>query len=129
MDVLGATVSFTKLVVADLEASARFYRSVCGYGEGHRMQGELQGRAVEEIIFRRPDGGIDLILLSFSAPTSADGVILGLEVADLAAFEARVLEAGGSVLDPVHSIAYGELQMQMGVFADPEGFMLEVLQR
>jgi predicted enzyme related to lactoylglutathione lyase len=124
--------AFTKLVVPDLQAAAAFYRTVCGYGEGQLVRSEIAGRAMEEIIFPKAEGGgSELILLAYSdgAAPSPSGVITGFYTPDIDAFQARVLAAGGSVVQPVRPMTFGGSQMRFGFFADPAGYVLEVLER
>ena len=126
-----ANFAFTKLVVADLQQAAAFYRAVCGYGEGQTITGTIAGRPIEEIIFSRSGGGAELILLTYPegpAP-SPTGVITGLSTPDQDAFQARVLAAGGTILEDVRSPTFGTLDMRVGFFTDPQGYVLEVMER
>jgi len=128
----GATFAFSKLVVRDLERSAAFYRATCEYGEGQRVAGTMAGRSVEEIIFRSPNGGIDLVLIAdpeHPSPPSPTGVITGFDTSDLDAFEARLLAAGGTVVEPARWVEFGANRMRIGFFADPQGFVLEIMER
>src|SRR4051812_22688216 len=109
-----AAVAFTKLVVRDLQASAAFYRAVCGYGEGQFVRSQIGGRPMEEIIFRRPEGQAGLIILTYTegpAP-SPSGVITGFNTRDLDAFQARVLAAGGQVVQEIKPLSFGSAQMR-----------------
>ncbi len=124
-------VAFAKLVVRDLDAMAAFYRAVCGYGEGQRLEDAITGRPIIEIVFGKPEGGAELILLTFvdgPAP-SPSGVMIVFNTPDLDAFQARVLAAGGVVVDPVKPLEFGGNRMRIGIFADIEGYLLEVLER
>jgi predicted enzyme related to lactoylglutathione lyase len=124
-------VAFTKLVVRDLQKAAVFYRAVCGYGEGQFVKSQIAGRPMEEIIFPRPEGQAGLILLTYSegpAP-SPSGVITGFNTRDLDAFQARVLAAGGSVVQETKPLSFGAAQMRYAFFADPEGYVMEVIER
>jgi catechol-2,3-dioxygenase len=54
-----ASYSFTKLVVQDLEAMARYYRDVYGLDQHQRVTAEIDGAPIDEIILgidgeRRP---------------------------------------------------------------------------
>ena len=124
-------VAFAKLVVMDLDAMAAFYRAVCGYGEGQRIEDAIAGRPVAEIIFAKPEGGAELVLLTFidGPPPSPSGVIIAYDTPDLDAFQGRVLSAGGSVVEAIKALKYGGNHMRMGIFADIEGYLLEVLER
>ena len=127
----GAKFAFTKLVVHDLHKAAAFYRAVCEYGEGQIVKAAIAGRPVEEIIFRAPERGIELVLLTFleEPPPSPNGVITAFDTPDLNAFQERLLNAGGTVVEPIKRIEFGANRMQIGFFADPEGFLLEVMER
>lgn len=126
-----SSVAFPKLVVRDLEAMAGFYRAVCGYGEGQRIEDAIAGRPIAEIVFSRPEGGAELVLLTFTEepPPSPSGVMIAYDTPDLDAFQARVLSAGGFVLEAIKPLEFNGNRMRMGIFADIEGYVLEVLER
>ncbi len=126
-----SAVAFPKLVVRDLDAVADFYRTVCGYGEGYRVEDAIAGRPIVEIVFNKPQGGAELVLLTFTEgpPPSPSGVMIAYDTDDLDAFQARVLGAGGSVVEAIKPLEFNGNRMRMGVFADIEGYMLEVLER
>lgn len=126
-----SVVAFAKLVVQDLDAMATFYRAVCGYGDGQRIEDAIAGRPIVEIVFGKPEGGAELVLLTFSEgpPPSPSGVIIVFDTPDLDAFQARVLAAGGSVVEAIKVLEFGGNRMRMGIFADIEGYLLEVLER
>lgn len=127
-DALTTRFSFTKLVVPDLQSAAAFYRAVFGYGEGQFVASTIAGRPMEEIIFPRTAGEAGLILLQFTdgpAPT-ASGIITGFRTSDLDAFQARVLAAGGSVVQPIAPLTSAP-HMRFAFFADPAGYVIEVL--
>jgi lactoylglutathione lyase len=123
--------AFSKLVVQDLERQAAFYRVVCGYGEGDVLRGDIAGQPVEEIILRKPDGGLDLVLLTYlrgPAPPSGSE-ITAFDTDDLDGFQARLLGARGTVVEPIKWVTVGVNTMRIGFFADPEGHLLEVMER
>jgi predicted enzyme related to lactoylglutathione lyase len=126
-----SAVSFPKLVVRDLDAMAAFYRSVCGYGEGYRLEDAIAGSPIAEIIFNKPEGGAELVLLTFTEGPlpSPSGVMIAYDTDDLDAFQARVLVEGGSVVEAIKPLEFNGNRMRMGIFADIEGYMLEVLER
>ena len=126
-----STLAFPKLVVCDLDAMTTFYRAVCGYGEGQRIEDAIAGRPIVEIVFNKPEGGAELVLLTFTEgpPPSPSGVMIVFDTPDLDAFQARVLAAGGSVVEPIKALEFGGNHMRMAIFADIEGTMLEVLER
>jgi predicted enzyme related to lactoylglutathione lyase len=128
---LAARLAFPRLVVRDLERQAQFYRSVIGYGEGQFIRATINGRPVAEIILAAPDGKVELILLRFEdgpAP-SPSGVMLGFFTHDLDAFEARLLAAGGQVAQPIGPLETPAGTWRFALYADPEGYWLEVMQR
>lgn len=126
-----STLALPKLVVRDLDAMAAFYRAVCGYGEGYLVEDAIAGRPIAEIVFNKPEGGAELVLLTFTEgpPPRPSGVIIIYDTPDLEAFQARVLGAGGSVIEPIKPLEYGDTRMRMAISADVEGYMLEVLER
>jgi predicted enzyme related to lactoylglutathione lyase len=127
---LGVHFGFTKLVVGDLERSVAFYRAVCGVVETGRVDAEIAGRKISEVLFApTAAGGATLVLLAFhDAPKPATGeVILGVVVADADAFVARAVAAGGTVVEAVHAMP--ELKIRVGFVADVEGHWIEVVQQ
>jgi predicted enzyme related to lactoylglutathione lyase len=128
---LKAAFAFAKLVVRDLEREVAFYRTVCGYGEGDVLQGEIAGRPVEEVILRRPEGALDLVLLRYLGETSSAGSseITAFDTDDIEGWQARLVDAGGTVVDPIRWFTIGANTMRIGYFADPEGHLLEVMER
>jgi|HubBroStandDraft_4_1064222.scaffolds.fasta_scaffold856401_1 predicted enzyme related to lactoylglutathione lyase len=126
-----ARFAFTKLVVHDLGREAAFYRAVCGYGEPEFLKGDIAGRPIEELILRRPEGALDLVLLTYpeGPPPSPSGVITAFNTPDLDAFQASLLDAGGTVVRAIKWIEVGTNRLRIGFFADPEGHLLEVMER
>ena len=111
----GEHFGFTKLVVTDLEASARFYADVFGLKETARVRADIAGRGIDEIMFDATNvGGATFVLLRFddrSSP-SADEVILGFISPDVDDVVARVTAAGGAVAQqpaaqPQHGVKVG----------------------
>ena len=121
---------FPRIVVRDLQKQAAFYRAVFGYGEGFTIKAEIKGRALEEVLLGPADGKIEFILLNFPDGPDPDpsGVLFGFYTNDLDAFEARVLAAGGSVYQEIGPMQMGEKTTRMAFYADPEGFLLEVIE-
>jgi len=129
VNAFGVHLGFTKLVVADLEKSAAFYRAVCGVTETGRFEAAIAGRKISEVLFApTASGGATLVLLAFDdEPKPASGeVILGAITPDIDAFFARALAAGGSVVEAAHEMA--ELKIRVGFVADVEGHLIEVVQ-
>ena len=124
-----AEFGFTKLLVADLDRSAAFYEAVCGLERSARIDGEIGGRKITEIVYRpAAPGGAMFVLLTFvgTAKPAADEVMLGFNTSDLDAFLARVRAAGGSVFEPPRTLA--EMKLRVAFAKDLEGHIIEVLQ-
>ena len=121
--------SFTKLVVADLEASARFYTAVFGLRQQTRVQAEIAGRPIDEILFEptAPGGGA-FVLLRYADVTSpsSEEVIIGIVTTDVAGVVARVGDAGGSVVQA--PTAMPEHGVTVAFVADTEGHLIEVVE-
>lgn len=120
---------FTKLLVDDLDRAAAFYTEVCGVKEQYRVESEIGGRAIREILFEATaPGAATFVLLKFvDAPKpSNDEVILGFITDDVDAFCERALAAGGSLVEtpraqPKHGV-------KVGFVRDVEGHLIEVVE-
>jgi catechol 2,3-dioxygenase-like lactoylglutathione lyase family enzyme len=123
--------NFTKLIVADLDRSAAFYRDVCGLKEVNRISATGDdGRSLTEIILGGDAGGpATLILITYHGePVSPKGdSVLGFFTTDIDAFLDRLVKAGGTVTSPVKALADAGLKYAMTT--DNEGHILEALQR
>ncbi|HEX7094768.1 MAG TPA: VOC family protein [Acidimicrobiales bacterium] len=123
-----ARYSFTKLVVEDLDAMARYYRDVYGLTELQRVKAEIEGAPIEEIILGQDGSHAGLILLTWlgqPAPPRGE-VLLGFTTTDIEALFARARAAGGTVREePAMSDVAG---LVVGFVADPEGHVAEVVQ-
>jgi len=121
---------FTKLLVADLEASAAFYTEVFGLTEHFRVSSEIAGRPIDEIAYEatRPDGGV-LVLLRYRdvEQPSAGEVILGFDVDDIDCVCARAAAAGGAVHRGVRAMP--EHGVLVAFLTDPEGHLVELVER
>ena len=125
-----ATYSFTKLVVHDLDAMARYYEDVYGLTPLQRVQAEIDGSPIDEIILGLDGDYGGLILLQWvGRPAPAGGeVILGFTTTDIAALVERARSAGGAVREaPRISVEAGGLVV--GFVDDPEGHLAEVVQQ
>lgn len=130
-DKLTARFGFCRLVVNDLQKEAAFYRSAIGYGEGLTIVGEVNGRPIEEIIFME-GGKAELVLLTYTdggPATSPSGVMPAMFSPDLDAMEERVVAAGGSVYQAIGPMEMPNGPTRLAFFADPEGFVLEVIEQ
>lgn len=99
-----------RLPVADLEAGLRFYRDALGH--------ELIWRTATAAGLRLPDSDAELVIHTEGQPAETD-----LMVAAVGDAVARIVAAGGSVLQPVFDIAIGKCAL----VADPFGNVLVVL--
>ena len=121
--------AFTKLVVADLEASAAFYTQVFDLQEQRRVKDDIGGRAIEEILYEATaPGGAAFVLLHFAdtPEPSAGSVIAGFLTDEIDDVFARAVAAGATVLEPAHDAP--EHGVRVGFLADPDGHLLEICQ-
>ncbi len=94
-----------------------------------RVQDEIGGRAIEEVLFKPTgEGGATFVLFKFldrDLPASEE-VIIGFQTPDVTAFVDRVRRAGGSVvLDVEEKAAHG---VKVAFVKDPEGHLIEVVE-
>lgn len=121
---------FTKLQVKDLDSAVAFYSSVVGLVEMNRVEAEITGRKVSEVVFMPTYPGGPLFILAQFHDTetpAANELILGLATKDIAGFIARAEQAGGRVLEPAREVP-GMGGMQVAFVADPEGHVLQLSQ-
>ncbi len=122
--------SFTKLLVGDLDRTAAFYKTVFGFQEWQRVDAEIEGRAISEIILQPlSEGQPTLVLLSFldsAAPRDGE-VILGFMVKQIEALFERIPAAGGRITEPVRVMA--EMGIKVGFVRDVEGHLLEIVEQ
>jgi predicted enzyme related to lactoylglutathione lyase len=95
------------------------------------VKGDIAGPPIEEIILRTSEGALDMVLLTYPGNPSPiqGGEITAFETDDLDAYQARVIDAGGSIVDAIRSVEVGANRMRIAFFADPEGHLLEVMER
>jgi len=122
--------SFTKLVVQDLEAMARFYQDVYGLNAVGRVQEKIGGEAIDEIMLSAGSqvSPGSLVLLKFvdRRDTPRGEVILGFTTSDLPALLGRIEAAGGTVHDPIRELP--ALGLHVAFARDPEGHLAELVQ-
>jgi len=121
---------FTKLQVKDLDGAVAFYSSVVGLVEMNRVEAEITGRKVSEVVFMPTyPGGPMFILAQFHDTQAPAGneLILGFATKDIAGFIARAEQAGGRVLEPAREVP-GAGGMQIAFVSDPEGHVLQLSQ-
>lgn len=127
-----ARFGFLKLVVRDLQKQAAFYRAVFGCDEGQFIEGEIAGRPIEEILLTAPNGTAEILVLVYKdgkgPPPEPSGVIAGLLTPNIEAFEQRVLDAGGRIAQPIGPIQLPSGASRIAFYADPEGYLLEVIE-
>ncbi len=124
-----ASFGFTKLVVADLDRAAAFYSAVCGLVETRRIDAEIGGRPIREILYAPTSpGGATFVLLAYldAKTPAANELILGFSTPDLPAFLARARAAGGSVHQDLRKLE--EMKIAVAFVKDPEGHLIEVVQ-
>jgi catechol 2,3-dioxygenase-like lactoylglutathione lyase family enzyme len=124
-----ANFNFSKLVVRDLDRCAAFYRDVCGLTEIARVDADIAGRPIREIMYHpTSEGGAQFVLLTFpnEAPPPAGEMIVGMQTADLAAFLERAQKAGGKVEQAPRIIE--DYKVKVAFVRDVEGHLIEVVQ-
>lgn len=123
------TFTMTKLIVSDLARAKAFYEAAAGLSEARRIKGAVDGRPITELIMAGPAGAATLVLFTFhDAPEPQTGeCMLVFETDDIAAFMARAVAAGASVMQPVQSLP--EFGLSFGFVRDPEGHIVEAIQR
>ena len=125
-----ASLTSFKLVVADLDRAAAFYKAVCGFEDSRNMQFAVAGRSFKDIILRKGKDGQELTIMVYDdgkVPTPG-AVVLTYSTDDLAAFRQRALEAGGTEVSEERSLRLGSWNARISDFADPDGNVLQVLQ-
>ncbi|GLV26428.1 VOC family protein [Sphingobium sp. Cam5-1] len=123
---LDVNFMFTKLCVADLDKAARFYTALCGLIEMNRVEAEITGHRVSEIVYQPTYAGGPLFILAHfpgRAPPASDEVILGFSAKDVDAFLKRAVEAGGRILEPLKESGDG---MAHAFVADPDGHRIQI---
>jgi len=121
---------FTKLQVKDLDRAVAFYTSVVGVVQMNRVEAEIEGRKVSEVVFMPTyPGGPMFILAQFhdTETPAANELILGFATKDIAGLLARTEQAGGRVLEAAREVP-GMGGMQVAFAADPEGHVLQFSQ-
>lgn len=120
-------LSFTKICVADLERSAKFYMSVIGMTK--LMEYQLPG--LEEIILQSPgNAGLSLTLMKW---TPARRIVvghehgrLGVTTSDMPAFFEHARALGAKVTEEPREMK--DLGIRVGFLSDPDGYAIEVVQ-
>jgi predicted enzyme related to lactoylglutathione lyase len=122
------TFAFTKLVVDDLEVTARFYEDVFALTRLQHVRASIAGSPIEEIVLGS-DGGMGPVLLKWldKHDSPRGEVILGVTTTDINSLFERATAAGGQVcVAPASSPEAGGLTV--GFLEDPEGHLIEVIE-
>ena len=124
-----AHFSCTKLIVADLEKSCAFYKSVFGLTEQNRVDAAIEGRPISEIMFNpSAPGGATFVLLAYTdtaAPALSEAITLFI-VPDLAGLLEKARAAGGRIVDEMRDMP--EHGVKVAFVRDVEGHLIEVVQ-
>lgn len=100
MTKMKANLAYLKLIVDDLDAAAKFYGDVCQLDQVARIDDEMDGRPMSEIILEPAnEGACSLVLLSYHASASGqrEQSVPVFLTDDIDAFVGRVARAGGRV--------------------------------
>ncbi|MFO0690455.1 MAG: VOC family protein [Myxococcota bacterium] len=125
-------LSFTKLVVDDLDRMAAFYTTVFDLHQTGRLTFEKGaiGEPIEEIFLcpEPTDRYGQFVLFKFlSRPAPRDSeVILGFDTHDLDTVLARAERCGGSLAAPIKAMP--ELGVRVAMLRDPEGHLCELVE-
>ncbi len=121
-------LSFTKLCVADLERSAKFYTEVLGLRVAWRY--DMPG--LKEVVLQSADkpDGMSLGLMLWDPPRQVvvghEHGRIGIVTTDIEALFARARGLGARVLEEPHAMP--EIGIRVGFLADPDGYAVEVVQ-
>jgi predicted enzyme related to lactoylglutathione lyase len=122
--------SFTKLIVEDLEAMARFYQAVYGLNAVGRVQERIGGEAIDEIMLTagsEVSPGSLVLLKYLDRPATPRGeVILGFTTSDLPELVERIRAAGGTIHEEMRELP--KLGLRVAFAKDPEGHLAELVQ-
>lgn len=120
---------FTKLVVGDLDKCAAFYEAVAAVKPQARIDAEVDGRKITEIVYEPTSkGGANFVLFAWhDAPKPAlDETIIGFSTDDIEGFAARVRKHGGEVFQgPNDRPEHG---LKVAFARDIEGHVIELIQ-
>ncbi len=124
-----AHFSCTKLIVADLEKSCAFYKSVFGLVEHNRVNAAIEGRPISEIMFHpTAPGGATFVLLAYpdtATPSVSEAITLFI-TADLPKLLEKARSAGGKVVDEMRDMP--EHGVKVAFIRDVEGHLIEVVE-
>lgn len=123
--------AFTKIVVADLEASERFYEKALGLSRAAYIEFGEEFDRLQEVVLAVPgsvSGGANLQLIHYPGrPKPVPGeAVIGFTVADAETSVAAMRAAGGRVTVPVTTIA--DHGVTCAYVADLDGHLIEIIQ-
>ena len=122
-------LAFTKLIVDDVDKMAAFYSEVYGLKAIDRIQSEIGGDRMDEIILgANGQNTRGIILLKFvdKKPPAIGEVILGFITDRIDVLFERILAAGGGIHSPIKADA--EKPYKVGFVTDPEGHLTEIVE-
>jgi predicted enzyme related to lactoylglutathione lyase len=123
-------LSFTKLIVGDLERSAAYYEAVYGLAELYRVRGRIAGERFEQVVLGAGGemaGGLILVRFTERDAPPTGGVLLGFVSDELAALFERAGAAGGRVHEDIRDPELPGVAL-VGFLADPDGHVAEIVQ-
>ena len=127
-----AVLTFTKLVVDDLDAMRDYYCAVFGLHPGTREQFEdgVGGEPIDEIALVAnpgdPFGALSLLKFEARSSTGRDELILGFTTPDLDGLIERVRKHGGTLLGEVKEMPSHGIRVAFA--RDPEGHLSELVE-
>ncbi len=127
-----SNLSFTKLVVDDLDRMSEFYCTVFDLHQTGRLkieQGAI-GEPIEEIFLcPSPDDqyGAFVLFKFLQRPAPRDNeTILGFQTSDLKLLVERASRLGGGLAAPIKEMP--ELGVRVAMLRDPEGHLCELVE-
>jgi len=123
-------LSFTKLIVGDLERSAAYYEAVFGLSELYRVRGRIAGERFEQAVLGADGemaGGLVLVRFTERDAPPTGGLLLGFVSDDLAALFDRALNAGAIFHEATRAPEISGVAL-VGFLADPDGHVAEIVQ-
>lgn len=125
-------LTFTKLVVDDLDKMADYYCAVFGLHRAtrERFDDGVGGEPIEEVSLAsapdEPFGALSLLTFESRAAPHNDEVILGFTTTDLSSLLERVERAGGSFFGKVKEMPSHGIRVAFA--RDPEGHLSELVE-
>jgi lactoylglutathione lyase len=123
-----AAVSFTKLVVDDLDGMSEFYEQVFGLKRLGRLQATIGESPIDEVLLGT-EAGPSLILLKWVGQERVHpgAVILGFTTSDITALFDRAREAGARTRQTPRQLEEAG-GLCVGFLEDPEGHLAEIVE-